>query len=135
MTETERAEALFKEDYNCAQAVLGAFSDKLGLTREQALAIAAPFGGGIGRTRGICGALSGLLMVYGLVSGGEDSRKKTEVYEKTKELMDAFKAQAGSTLCSELLGLDKGGVPAGEHPCPRLVRMAAELAGGLFEEN
>ena len=141
MTGSERATALFEEGYNCAQAVLGAFCDELGLTREQALAIAAPFGGGIGRTRETCGALSGLLMVYGCLSGGED---KAAVYEKTRALMEAFKAEAGSTFCRELLGLDagaSGGTPEPRtpayyetRPCPRLVELAAELAEDLLEE-
>lgn len=145
MTGSERAVALFEEGYNCSQAVLGAFCEKLGLTREQALAMAAPFGGGIGRTRETCGALSGLLLIYGAVSGGDDKEKKAEVYEKTRALMEAFKAQAGSTFCRELLGLPQGaggGTPekrtpafyAGR-PCTRIVALAAELAEKVLADN
>ena len=144
MTGSERAVALFEEGYNCAQAVLGAFCDELGLTREQALALAAPFGGGIGRTRETCGALSGLLMVYGSLSGGEDKEKKAAVYEKTRELMEAFKAETGSTFCRELLGLqngESGGTPSprtpafyADRPCTHFVKVAAELAEQAIED-
>ena len=145
MTGKEKAQALFEGGYNCAQSVLGAFCTELGLTEQQALALAAPFGGGIGRTRETCGALSGLLMVYGCVSGGEDTEKKAEMYEKTRALMDAFKAQAGSVFCRELLGLPQGaggGAPekrtpayyAGR-PCTYLVGLAAELAEKALAEN
>lgn len=145
MTGGERAAALFEEGYNCAQAVLGAFYDELGLTREQALALAAPFGGGIGRTRETCGAVSGMLMALGILSGGEEKEKKAEVYEKTRALMEAFKAQTGSVFCRELMGLKKGesgGDPAprtpayyAERPCTRLVRIAAELTEQALTEQ
>ena len=132
MTPEERAEALFKEGYNCAQAVLGAFYDTLGLTREQALALMAPFGGGIGRTGETCGALIGLLTVYGAVSGGEDKQNKSAVSEKARSLIEAFRQEAGSVFCRELKVKD---APHGTPPCPDLVKLAARLAEQQLKEQ
>ena len=69
MTKEERiqkAVALFKEGYNCSQSVVGAYADMYGFTFEQALHMAASFGGGIGRMREICGAACGMFLLAGL---------------------------------------------------------------------
>ena len=68
----EKAVELFKEGFNCSQAVVGAFADKYGFTREQALKMSASFGGGIGRMRETCGAACGLFMLAGLETGSTD---------------------------------------------------------------
>ncbi|MBQ5888054.1 MAG: C_GCAxxG_C_C family protein, partial [Bacteroidaceae bacterium] len=65
----EKAVALFKEGYNCSQSVVAAFADMYGFTQEQALKMAASFGGGIGRMRQTCGAACGLFLVAGLETG------------------------------------------------------------------
>ena len=67
MKKSEKAVELFLKGYNCSQAVFGAFADALGVSEETAFKLAAPFGGGVGRLREVCGAVSGMLMVLGLV--------------------------------------------------------------------
>ena len=64
-----KAIALFKEGYNCSQSVVAAFADEYGFTREQALRMAASFGGGIGRMRETCGAACGMFLLAGLETG------------------------------------------------------------------
>ena len=72
MDHGEKAEKLFKEGYNCAQSVLCAFEDVTGFERETAAKLASSFGGGLGRMREVCGAVSGAAMVLGLAKGYSD---------------------------------------------------------------
>ena len=67
MTHRALAEQNFENGYNCAQAVLLAFSDLTGLEEKAALSLASSFGGGMGRLREVCGAVSGMFMVAGLL--------------------------------------------------------------------
>lgn len=73
MTKEERisrATEFFKSGYNCSQSVVAAFADMYGFTEEQALRMAASFGGGIGRMRETCGAACGMFLLAGLEKGG-----------------------------------------------------------------
>ncbi len=106
----ELAVSLFKEGYNCSQAVVAAYADLYGFTREQALKMAASFGGGIGRMRKTCGAACGLFMLAGLETGctdGKDKDGKEANYKLVQELAEEFKRRNGSITCAELLGLEK----------------------------
>ncbi len=139
---SEAARTLFKEGANCAQAILGAFADECGLTREQALMLGSSFGGGMGRLREVCGAVSGMFMVAGLKRGYSDIQCKTEKdyhYALIQKLAEEFKNRAGANtiVCRDLLGLSKGAdSPVSEartaeyyrkRPCVELVGIAAEI--------
>lgn len=103
------ARALFEEGYNCAQSVLGAYAEELGLSRETAMLLASPFGGGMGRMREVCGAVSGMLMAAGLKYGYADPKntvEKKRTYQMTQELAGRFREENGSIICRELLGAD-----------------------------
>ena len=141
----ERATALFQEGYNCAQAVFCAFADVTGLDLETSARLASSFGGGLGRLREVCGAVSGAAMVLGLVKGYSDPtdrKAKTEHYKLIQDFCARFKEKNGSIVCRELLsGVNtaEGGVPekrTGEYykkrPCPTLVREAAELVDEMI---
>lgn len=139
MTHAEKARALFLSGCSCSQAVLGAYCEELGLTMDTALRLASSFGGGIGGSRELCGAVSGMLMVAGLKWGYADVGNlplKTAHYARTRELLEGFKAAHGTTVCRELLvhlsELKKD--PSArteqyyrERPCARFVEMAAQL--------
>lgn len=101
---SERAVELFMSGKNCSQAVFAAFATDLGLTEDMALAISAGLGGGVGRMREVCGAVSGASMVVGLKYPELD---KGEVYEKVRQISDEFKKTNPSIVCKELLGLSK----------------------------
>lgn len=137
---SDQAAALFHEGYNCAQAVLAAFCDDTGLDFETALKISSSFGGGMGRLREVCGAVSGMLMAAGMIYGYDsptDKAAKTAHYRRVQELAERFRAQNGSIVCRELLGLSqKPDSPVPEdrtegyykkRPCAELVRQAAEI--------
>ena len=105
---TAEACALFMGPYNCAQAVLGPFAERYNLPREAALRIATPFGGGMGHTGSICGAVSGALMAIGLAQGMADGDKaqKDACYALAAEFLAQFEVQHGDLTCPVLLGLD-----------------------------
>ena len=138
MKNSEKAVKLFTDGYNCAQAVFGAFAEDMGFDKKTALKMAAPFGGGIGRQREVCGAVSGMLMVFGYLYGYETPETgeiKMQHYEQTRALCDAFKEQNGSIICREILkDAEVGGRPSPrtpeyykERPCDRCVRVASEI--------
>ena len=106
----DKARELFNEGYNCSQAVLGAFAEDAGLDVKTALRLSAPFGGGMGRMREVCGGVSGMFMVLGLFYGydePDDAQAKKELYSYVRALAEKFKESEGSIICRELL--------AGEH--------------------
>ncbi len=137
----EKAENLFAEGYNCSQAVLLAFADECGLPNDVAARLTSSFGGGMGRLREVCGAVSGMFMVAGLCQGYDDPKAKTEKaahYAKIQSLAADFAAENGSIICRELLGLHQSGasVPIPEarteayykkRPCKALVGDAARI--------
>lgn len=106
-TKPQIAVDLFREGYNCAQAVVLAYHDECGLTREMAKDISAPFGGGIGRQREVCGAVSGMCMVAGVLLKFDDGDKqlaRKSVYEQTQQMCGEFKKHHTSIVCREILG-------------------------------
>lgn len=110
----EKARQNFLSGYNCAQSVVLAFDDVLcehGLDPQTVARMASPFGGGMGRMREVCGTVSGMLMVLGLVEGYDETKAyaaKKELYASVQQLAGAFRDRNGSIVCRELLGLDAG---------------------------
>lgn len=129
---SERAIELFMEGKNCSQAVFVAFAPDLGLPEETALAVSIGLGGGVGRMREVCGAVSGSAMLVGLKYPELD---KAEIYEKVRMIIDEFKKKNHSIVCKELLGLskpEKSSIPEArteeyykKRPCVKIVEDAA----------
>lgn len=105
----DRATELFKQGFNCSQAVFAACAPTLyGMDENLALRVAASFGGGIGRMRGVCGVASGMFLLAGMENGSAtpgDSDGKMRNYALVQRLATAYKQEYGSLFCSELLGL------------------------------
>ena len=146
MKNSEKAIELFTEGFNCAQAVLGAFAEDIGLDKSMTLKMAAPFGGGIGRQREVCGAVSGMLMAFGFLYGydtPETGEIKMQHYEQTRDLCDKFAEINGSIICRDILKTkEKGGAPEArtqqyyhERPCVRCVRTASEILEEYIESK
>ena len=136
----ERAEALFRQGFSCAQSVFGAMADRYGLEENLALRLSCALGGGVGRLREICGAVTGMALVCGLESGNAEPgnrEAKDRNYREMRELAEAFRRESGSLSCRELLGLpegEAGGEPAerteayyASRPCLGLVRLAVQI--------
>ena len=99
----------FMQGYGCSQAVVAAFADMYGLDDTMAKRISAGFGGGVGRLRMMCGAVSGIVMLVGLDCGqteGSDRDGKSACYKVVQELLARSQAENGSLICAEILGLN-----------------------------
>ncbi len=103
-----RAVDYFMEGFGCCQSVVAAFSDLYGIDEEQAKRIGAGFGGGVGRLRMMCGAVSGIVILVGLDCGqtdGDDRDGKSACYQVVQQLLARSEAENGSLICAEILGL------------------------------
>ena len=138
MDRGEKAADLFLAGYNCAQAVTVAFCEELGMTPDQAARMASSFGGGMGRMREVCGAVSGMLLVAGILYGYEtpgDDTVKMEHYARVQLLAGRFRERVGSIVCREILKnppSDPAPTPRTaefykKRPCARMVRLAGEI--------
>lgn len=147
MTHAEKAKELFIEGYSCSQAVFGAYCEELGIDKDTAMKLSAPFGGGVGRLREMCGACSGMLMAFGVMYGYEtpdNSKIKADHYKDTRELCEHFKERQGSYICREILGrrAEIGGDPSARteefyktRPCVSCVIDAAEILDAYIAEH
>lgn len=150
-TRRERAIRLFKEGYNCSQAVFAAFCDLYDIEPDMAFRLSSSFGGGMGRMREVCGAVSGMLLVAGLETGavdGHDAERKKYNYQIVQQLAEEFKKNTGSIVCKELLGLTKevktftDTTPEQrteeyykKRPCIQLVGDAADIVESILLED
>ena len=140
----ERAVQLFVGGSSCAQALLSVYGPDFGLDRELALKVAAPFGGGVSRTGGMCGAATGAILVLGVARGHtdpDDEAGRERIGELTREFLRRYHERQGSTLCTDILGhdLSQPGVAErvkaeglSQEPCPAAVRAAAEILEDLL---
>ena len=144
----KKAVDLFKEGYNCSQAVFLAFEDKLHIDRKVALKLSSSLGGGMGRLREVCGAVSGMFLIAGVLYGYDDPKdydKKKEHYARIQQLAKEFEVLNGSIVCRDLLGLGtKKEGPAPDRrtdeyykkrPCAELVGMAAAIMEQYILDN
>lgn len=151
----EKAKRLFKEGgYNCCQAVVLAYNDIFGLPDETAAALSSGFGGGMGRLREVCGSVSGMVLLAGLLKPAcdpSDKEARTANYALVQDVAGQFKQLNGSIVCKELLGLnnktqtivsnDIHGIPEApvpsdrtpeyykKRPCEELVGISARIIG------
>ena len=149
----ERAQELFLQGYNCCQSVVLAFADVIGelspgITEDQLRALSSGFGGGFGRLREVCGSVSGMTILAGFLkpSDPEDRKAKTDNYGLVQKLAEEFRAQNGSIVCRDLLGLRKEAPKEspqpsertehyyGSRPCTRMVGSAARILATYLVE-
>lgn len=150
-TRGKRALEFFKEGYNCSQAVALAFADLIGMDEKLLVRTTSSFGGGMGRLREVCGAVSGMFFVAGALYGyGEPGsagqQEKAAHYARIQELAAEYRAVNGSIVCRELLGLGTSGAdqPVPElrtaeyykkRPCGQLVMLAAAILEDYIENH
>lgn len=137
---SEKAVSYFKLGYNCAQSVFLAFAEELGFDKNTALKISSSFGGGMGRLREVCGAVSSMFAVAGLTKGytePDNDDKKAAHYTLIQNLAEKFKSEHDTIICRELLGLKEGAdIPEPSkrteeyyqtRPCENFIRTAADI--------
>ena len=147
MSHKETAISYFKQGFNCAQAVVMAFAEVTGLDEKQSARLASSFGGGLGRLREVCGAVSGMATVIGILYGYDDPNARGAVqehYARVQEVAGKFKKLNGSIVCRELLGGNPSTSGAPEprtaeyykkRPCAELVGIAAEILGDFITRH
>ena len=139
---TKRAVELFKQGYNCSQSVVMAYADLYDIDINTVAKLATSFGGGMGRLREVCGAVSGMFMVFGLEYPFIDTKNKAsknENYKKVQETATEFKTAMGSIICADLLSqkreaqhyesADRTKEYYATRPCAQCVAIAAEITG------
>ena len=147
MDHSIEAQRLFREGYNCSQAVFCAFCDETGLDIDTAARLSSSFGGGIGRLREVCGAFSGAVMALGFLRGYSDindPQQKIRHYEKVQDYASRFRDKNGSIICRELLiGIEvsQGVVPEErtpefyeKRPCLKIIGAAAAILDEMLAE-
>ncbi|MBE7002492.1 MAG: C_GCAxxG_C_C family protein [Ruminococcaceae bacterium] len=146
MEHSTKAAQLFLQGYNCAQAVAVAFCDVTGLDADYTARLVSGFGGGMGRLREVCGAVSGMFMVLGHLYGYDtpgDDAKKMELYTRVQGLAKQFEEINGSIICREILKnppSDPNPSPRtaeyyAKRPCAKMVMTAAKLMDEFIAEN
>lgn len=148
MNHADIAAENFLSGYSCAQSVFAAFSDVCRMSKTDMLRLSSPFGAGMGRMREVCGAVSGMFMVLGILYGNDkcsDISAKTEIYRKTRILADRFKEKYETIICRELIkNIKTKDSPEPEErnkeyyekrPCLKLVRCAAMILDDFIKEN
>ena len=145
-THGKLAAELFLKGYNCSQSVVVAFSDVTGMTPRHAARISSSFGGGMGRMREVCGAVSGMLLVAGLLYGYDtpgDDESKRQHYQLVQTLAGKFREQEHSIICRESLKnppSDPNPTPRTDdfyksRPCARLVALAADILDAYIQTH
>lgn len=143
----DKAAFYFRSGYNCAQAVYAAFADRMNISEKDALRRVSGLGGGIGRMREVCGAVSAAALVlselYGYTDARDDDAKK-ELYAHIQEVSAQFKAEYSTIICRELLCLKKNDITPKptprsaafykERPCLGFVVSAAEILAGYLDK-
>lgn len=138
LTKEQISKDLFTKGYNCAQSVFCTFCEDCGIDFETGLKLASSFGGGMGRLREVCGAVSAMFMIAGLKYGyisNSDDEKKAAHYKLIQDLAEEFKKENNSIICRELLKMDADGyIPEKRtskyytsRPCKELVASAAKI--------
>ncbi|MCK5001032.1 MAG: C_GCAxxG_C_C family protein [Anaerohalosphaera sp.] len=143
-TITKQAVELYSQGFSCAQSVFAAFADELGVDRDTALKISSGFGGGMGRTGNVCGALTGAIMVIGYRNGTTDAANLTQKlanYDLVEKAISMFRERSGAIDCRDLIGYELLAAPepteesteAKFRTCSKAVRDAAEIAAKILE--
>ena len=145
---SKRAKELFKQGYNCSQAVFASFCDDLDLDLDTALKISSSFGAGMGRLREVCGAVSGMFMAAGIFWGYDrpgDYEMKCAHYARIQSLAEEFRKKHGSIVCRDILkGIvsDSSPVPSErdeefykKRPCLRCIEDAAAILDAMLSSE
>lgn len=138
----------FNEGYNCAQSVFLAYSDLYNIDPKLAKSLSVSFGGGLGRMREVCGAISGMSMLIGLaypVTDTMDMDARTENYAQVQKASAIFKEKHQSIICKELLKTlkpsnnptpsERTATYYSNRPCGRFVEDAARIFGNILKEK
>lgn len=143
VSHTEKAVQLFMEGCNCSQAVFAAYADDVGMSKETALRLSSSFGGGMGRLREVCGTVSAMFLVAGLLAGYSDVADKSlkdRHYQLIQQLAAEFREAHGSIICRDILKTNDTSPVSAERtpefyrtrPCVKCIVTATEILDRHF---
>ncbi len=129
-----KAADLHNKGYNCAQSVACAFCEELGFDEETVFRLAEGFGLGMGGMQCTCGAVSGAVMLAGMLHSKPEmsGRSKAFTYKMAREIPAKFFEKNGSLICGELKGVETGKVL---RSCPGCIDDAVEIAEEVLGLN
>jgi C_GCAxxG_C_C family probable redox protein len=128
----KKAYELHHQGYNCAQAVVGAYSDLTDTDEKTLLKISEGFGGGMGAMQDTCGAVTGMFMLAGMANSAGDVKEKqtkAETYQIVRDLSATFQEKNQSTICRELKGVETG---TALRSCDGCIEDAVRIIGELL---
>jgi len=146
MDHKQKALNYFSQKLHCSQSVLAAFAEKCGITDEQALKLGSCLGSGM-RKGEVCGAVSGALMVLGLLYGQKnagDTEGRQSSNKVNDLMMNRFKEKCGSYICNDLLGCDITTEEGHQYCvdnklftefCPKMVAAAVDIVEEIISEQ
>jgi C_GCAxxG_C_C family probable redox protein len=134
----DKAQAFFDDGYACSQSVLLAFASEFNLDEKTAKLISSTFGGGMGRLRQKCGAVTGGFMVLGLKYGNADPKDmetKLNAYKKVRELNHQIEEIHGTSNCFELLKKHASEAEVEERKHHKIIcrKVVGDAAGLVFD--
>lgn len=149
MTRGEQAKEYFMQGYNCSQSVAMAYSDLINMDKDTIAILTGGFGGGMGRMREVCGAVSGAVFILSALNGYNnpaDSEGKKALYADIQKIGNAFKNENSSIICKDLLGLTSNGFDSPipnernanyykKRPCQELVKSSADILDNFIKEK
>lgn len=129
MSKADEAIKRHDKGYNCSQAVACVFADELGLDEALLFKLNEGFGAGMGSGRSVCGALSGAVMIAGLVNsdGNIDSAGGTKgsTYRLAAAMQNEFVNRAQRLICRDIKTGNNG---TAFTSCGDCIRIATEIA-------
>ena len=146
MDHKQKALNYFSQKLHCSQSVLAAFAEKCGITDEQALKLGSCLGSGM-RKGEVCGAVTGSLMVLGLLYGQKnagDTEGRQSSNKVNDLMMNRFKEKCGSYICNDLLGCDITTEEGHQYCvdnklftefCPKMVAAAVDIVEEIISEQ
>ncbi len=145
--EVDKAVELYINGYTCAQSILASFARRYDLPQTLAFRIGEPFGAGTSCTGGMCGAVTGAIMVLGLQHGttfSSNDAARLYTYQRVHELIHRFTEIHGSIECTDLLGYNLSDLQQFQtvcekglfnQLCPALVRDAGQILKDMLEAD
>ncbi|MCH5317280.1 MAG: C_GCAxxG_C_C family protein [Eubacterium sp.] len=141
-TKGKLAENYFRNGYNCSQSVALAFCDEMNMEKDTVARLTIGFGGGVGRMREICGAVSGIAFVLSALYG---DKGRAYVYALIQNAAKKFRCENGSIVCHELLGIEEpvfDPIPEKrtvgyykKRPCPHIIHKAADILDEILQSQ
>lgn len=125
------ADELHRKGYSCSQSVAVACADLVDVPKEILFKATEGFGAGMGTGDGVCGALTGGLLIAGLKNSTGNlatPKSKGSTMKISRAMLKSFREKSGALICRELKGVDSGKVLCS---CPDCIKHGVEVV----EEN